>query len=201
MDYLRHKGIDVEVDSKTLEIDGIEIESVKGLSVSKGTIRELLMRVLDAQELTYRVLENHIQITSQNRAQEIPTICYYDLSFVQTNSNRLMEIINAIETSIEPDSWVNNGGVSSIVPLGQILVVSSTESAHQEIERLLARLSQTLAESSPKRHASNKTNENKANEDKVRSSQPASEDPFGAGPAGEDPFEGSSQAANNDPFK
>jgi hypothetical protein len=157
--YLREIGIDVEVDSKGLQEDGIELHNVKGLSVAQGTMRELLMRALDAQGLTYRVLENHIQITTKDRAHQYPTICYYDLSFVQSSSKMLTDIINAIERSIEPDTWANNGGMSSIVPLGQILVIRSTESAHQEIERMLARLSQTLVENNTKGQASNKAGE------------------------------------------
>ena len=137
-------GITVEIDSNTLEEFGISVDSCRGLPAGEGPLRELLLRALEPQALAYRVLENHIQITTKDAAIDNPTICYYDLAFVQQNSRLVLEILSAIQGSIDPEVWSTNGGDCTILPLGQLLVVRAPESSHHEIERMLARLSLTM---------------------------------------------------------
>jgi hypothetical protein len=46
-------------------------------------------------------------------------------------------LIEAIQSTIEPESWENTGGRGSIAPLGGMLVISQTAAIHKKIETLL----------------------------------------------------------------
>jgi general secretion pathway protein D len=46
-------------------------------------------------------------------------------------------LIDLIETSIAPDSWVDSGGMGSISGFRRTLVISQTDDVHDQIERLL----------------------------------------------------------------
>jgi hypothetical protein len=82
-----------------------------------------------------------VEITTNDAANRRPVIRHYDLGYIQSDSKNLAAIIATIEQAVEPDTWSNSGGYGSIMPIGQLLVVSTTEKAHLGIEKLLYRLS------------------------------------------------------------
>jgi hypothetical protein len=47
------------------------------------------------------------------------------------------DLINAIQSTIEPQSWVDVGGNAVCTPLGGLLIVKQTAAAHEQIENLL----------------------------------------------------------------
>jgi hypothetical protein len=140
-------AIEVEFDVEGIVSEGLEIEVLRGLPAGEAPLRELLTRTLAPQGLAYRVLDHHIEITTEQIAIEKPVIRYYDLAQVQSDNRLLGQIIDAVQGTIQPDQWEINGGNGVLYPLGQLFVVGATESAHLEIERMLARLSQTMSKS------------------------------------------------------
>ncbi len=134
-------GLEVDVNLQALEEEGFEVTSITGLPAGTGPVREQLRRMLDPLDLTYRVCEGYIEITTKAEAIDNPSMRFYDLSYVVRDNSRLAEILNAIYTSVDPNSWDLNGGNCTCVPVGQMLVVRTSEINHLEIERLLARLS------------------------------------------------------------
>jgi hypothetical protein len=51
------------------------------------------------------------------------------------DADRLADLVMG---TIEPDSWLDNGGKGSIESFGDMLIVSQTEDVHEQIEKLLA---------------------------------------------------------------
>ncbi len=142
VDYMSDKlEIQTQINLPAIQDEALEADSeIAPVRKFSGPVRDFLRRTLEPFKLTYRVHENYIEITSTNMAESYPIIRYYDLSYVLDNNSLLNDLINTIQSSIEPDSWVSNGGTSSIVPIGNLLVISTTETNHLEIERLLAQL-------------------------------------------------------------
>jgi hypothetical protein len=52
----------------------------------------------------------------------------------------LDDLITAIQRSIEPNSWDEDGGPGSIYPLGNMLIISQTNRNHEQIQQLLSTL-------------------------------------------------------------
>jgi len=53
------------------------------------------------------------------------------------NRFTIHELVNAIESTIEPQSWAEVGGNAVCTPLGGLLIVKQTVAAHRQIEDLL----------------------------------------------------------------
>lgn len=141
-------GIQFDLDTRAFTEQNLSAdESISFQGI--GPIRDLLRRALEPLNLTYIVHENSVEITTISSASQRPVIRYYDLGYVQSDSKNLVSIIATIEQAVEPDSWRNSGGNGSIMPIGQLLVVSATEKAHLGIEKLLYRLS-PLSKSEPR---------------------------------------------------
>ena len=148
-------GIQLDLNVQALENDGIDLDGyVPGLNVGTGPLREILRRALDPVNLTYRVCEGYLEITTKSDAIENPSMRFYDLGYIASSSKSLNEILNAITTSIDPDSWDESGGNCTRVPVGQILVIRTSEINHVEIEKMLARLSLSKVTAEPLRDLS-----------------------------------------------
>lgn len=104
------------------------------------SVRGFLSRILDPLDLTYKVRENSIEITSKDDADADPAIRFYDLSYVLPNASNADQVMNAMQQSIDPDSWLAAGGTSTSVFVGSMMVVSAPDSTHEKIELLLMNL-------------------------------------------------------------
>ncbi len=137
-------NIQVEINGRSLEDSGLDLESLPASVSGKGAIRELLQRALKPHDLSYIVHESYIEITSKERAESNPVVRYYNLSFVLPDNRLQNSVIAAIQSSISPNAWLDAGGESTIVPIGPMLVIRTTEENHLEVEQLLSQLTQQL---------------------------------------------------------
>ena len=163
----------MDVNSVELAEEGLTLDSIKVSIRGIGPAREILRRALEPLQLAYIVHETTIEITSQRAAADNPVFIFYDLGFVQEDSSKIPAIVHTIEESIEPDSWLVNGGNSSVSIIGQQLVVSATEKAHTGIEKLLFRLGYPVELAKPAKPAAKAAASNKVYEAEL-----GEEDPF-----------------------
>ena len=105
---------------------------------SEGRIRELLRRLLQSNGLEYIVHESCIEITSSKHAASAPSLRYYDLSYILPSNKNELELIGSIQNSI-----LQRGGLGTISMVGPMLVASTTERSHHQIEVLLFNLSKS----------------------------------------------------------
>ncbi len=148
----------VTILANKLELDlmGIDMEMPVTMS-GKMSVREFLRRLPQSlsEQTTYMVREDSIEITSLESADSEPAIRYYDLAFVLPNDSHLDSVTNAIQMSIDPDTWLEVGGTNTIANVGSMLIVTCPETVHQRIESMLARIAsmnkQNLEVQSPRR--------------------------------------------------
>ena len=136
-EFSKELAVQVEIDLVALEELGIEEDLPITIS-GEGTVRDLFRRMLHPLELTYRVNESTIEITSQEEADENPAVRLYDLSYVQSTMD-LDAIHNAIMQTIDPDSWPMGGG--GIYFVGSMLVIAAPEERQLKVQMLLSKLS------------------------------------------------------------
>ncbi len=132
-------GVQFEVNLSEIELLGVDPEqpvSVKG----HASVKELLRRMLGPLELSYLVTESTIEITSKDAAEADPAIRFYDLAYVLPNASNAEALVNAIQQSADPDSWLAAGGTSSISIVGSTMIVAAPQSTHQKIEVILLNL-------------------------------------------------------------
>ncbi|MEM7560007.1 MAG: sigma factor-like helix-turn-helix DNA-binding protein [Planctomycetota bacterium] len=134
-------NVQIEISTDELDLLGVDVDTPVTAS-GRGPMRELFRRILKPLELTYRVNESSIEITSKEDAEANPAIRFYDLSFILPNTANLDSLQNAIQQSIDPDSWYDNGGTSSITNVGSMMVVGAPEETHQKVEVFLMKIGQ-----------------------------------------------------------
>ncbi len=135
----KQAGIAVWINAAELDLLGVDPDTLVTLHAT-ARLAELLDLVLEPLELTYRVREVGLEITSRDGADANPTVRFFDMALVIATSEHARPLVYAIEESIDPHSWVRTGGTSNIQVVGSMLVVSAPDSTHRKIEVFFAQL-------------------------------------------------------------
>jgi hypothetical protein len=135
---LNEIGIPARIDREGLGTAGID-ESVELDVPATGNIADSLAEAFRERNLTFTFFNNYLVITTKEEADSHLLTVVYDVTGVAKYSEALLD---AIQTSIEPDSWEENGGVGTIERLtanGRTLMpISATYLMHREVEKFLA---------------------------------------------------------------
>jgi hypothetical protein len=147
LDYLQKlTGQTVLVDNQTLKEVGVDYTTVVNVNLRKATFRTVLKKVLADLGLTYIVKDESIQIVTPQVAREtLSSRVYYvgdvvgatDLRWgpiitqLQMQQN-VLNLMNIIQSTIEPNSWQINNGPGSIVfePVTMSFIVRQTAEIH-----------------------------------------------------------------------
>ena len=134
------------INAADLETEGVDPDTPITVELPPCSLREALGIMLQPLGLTYRVREAGIEITTESAVDDGDgTLRCYDLSYIYNNSANVGSVVHTITESIEPDSWLENGGSSTISMIGSMMVVSSPDTTHFKIEDLL----RSIAKMSP----------------------------------------------------
>lgn len=121
---------------------GLSLDDPVTASLGEIPLREALDTIFDALEFEYCVKNNHIEISTLDSERSRATR-FYDLSHLFTNPNATQPIITALEQSVAPNTWVDQGGDNSISVVGSLLVINAPERIHYHIAQFLAELQRT----------------------------------------------------------
>jgi len=145
--YLEEKsGVTILLDKQAMEQQSVTYETTIKFRARKVTMRTVLRRILADVGLTYYIKHEAIQVTSVDRAKEMLTTRVYYIGDLVTrlhldlgpifNQQQVLDnakqIIESIQTTIEPDTWsINNGGGKIYFdPTRMVLVVKATAEVH-----------------------------------------------------------------------
>ena len=141
--------VGIIVDEKSLEAQGVSLDTPITLEHPLTNFRNMLSLVLRQLNLTYVIDKDCIIVTSKNAAWG--AIRYYDMSYLLPDNGLMAELIATIETMTSADAWQSNGGNYSIRSVGSMLIVKADEETYFEIENLLRAIStQTPANLKPR---------------------------------------------------
>jgi hypothetical protein len=132
-------GIPVIIDEKGLNEETLTPDEPVTVARKDARVRDILRQVLQPLNLTVKVdLEAFVVTNKKNSAKEIR---FYDLSYILPDNGVTIDLIKAIETMIEPDTWQSAGGTSAITTVGSMLIVNAPQDAQDGIENLLRSIS------------------------------------------------------------
>jgi hypothetical protein len=148
--------INVQLDAKGLQDAAVDSAAPVTISLRKPvSVEAALQLILENFDLTFVVQDEVLKITSKEKADEILTTKVYavgDLLDRGPRRNYNDGLIETITSTIQPDSWDDNGGPGSISRVVSTLVIAQKWDVHKELRDLFAMLRAEL----PKRA----TNEN-----------------------------------------
>jgi hypothetical protein len=136
--------IPVLLDSKALDEVGIASDAPITLKLEGVPARTILESILQPLDLTWMIHAEVLLFTTPDRADESLSLRVYNVDALFQDDAKADQVIKAITSTIEPTSWDEVGGPGSIVPFRDqkpaLLIISQTEDAHDQIERLLTSL-------------------------------------------------------------
>lgn len=136
-------GFEVHLNEKALEEESMTPEEPITIN-TKGSLRNVLRRILDPLNLDYVVHEDYLEITSGNSASY--TVLAYNLAHVASSNREGESIVSTIQRMVRPHEWQEGGGTAVCHLIGSVLLVKASERTHEEIERLLAQLNAVRAD-------------------------------------------------------
>ena len=128
-------GIAILIDEKGLEEETITPEDPVMAVRTDTRARDIIRQVLEPLNLTTVVKGEALLVTNKKYSSNIHR--YYDLSFIFPNNTVTNDLIQAIEMSITPDTWLNAGGISTMSMVGSVLVVHANEETQEELATFL----------------------------------------------------------------
>jgi len=138
--------INIVVDEKQLSEAGVTLDTPLSLELQNVRFESLLETILEPQDLDFVVCADHILVTTRDGAQAKPQIRMYpvqDLVLGLKGGRVVVDydtLIQAITSTIDSDTWEENGGYGSLEPVSGsgALVVSQTRRVHRQVEAFLA---------------------------------------------------------------
>jgi hypothetical protein len=168
VDYLKAKHkIEIQLDSRALEDIGVAADTPVTRNVSNIKLESALRLLLGDMDLAYLVDNEVLLITSEDKAEadglftrtypvgdliETHVLEQIDTPANQKDKTKPVQyqsrkshygsLIEAITTSVKPQTWDEVGGPGSLSPVAaaKSLVVSQTREVHEEILQLLRAL-------------------------------------------------------------
>jgi hypothetical protein len=140
--------VDIQLDPKGLTDAAVDPSAPVTRTLRKPVPLESgLNLLLDEFDLTFTVQDGVLKITSKERADEVLSIKVYPVGDLVTRPRGWGPLMNLIKSTIQPDSWDDNGGPATIVPFpsGGLLIVSHRRDVHAELRDLLAAMRAELA--------------------------------------------------------
>lgn len=135
-----HK-IQILLDHNSLEDAGFDASTLITFHVENISLESALELMLREHGLTWTIEKGVLLITSVDRAMEqLVTRVYPVKDLVTKNADGVTEykpLIGMIQNSIAIAAWDAVGGSSSIEPFAGLLVISTSEQVHRQIEALL----------------------------------------------------------------
>ncbi|GAB5404856.1 MAG: hypothetical protein Aurels2KO_30870 [Aureliella sp.] len=137
----RPSSLTIGIDVVELAKWGLDANVLLAVELrGKTTVRQILQTALRPLDLTWRVTETGLLITTSDNADSRRLTRVYDTAYVQKGL-ALPTLRNVICMALHPNVWVVSGGTSEISHLGSALIVSAPEPTHHELEQLLYSIS------------------------------------------------------------
>jgi hypothetical protein len=129
VDFLHDRlGQPIVVDDAALKAAEISYDAPITFSVKRISVRTLLRKILADVGLAYAIRDEAIEITTPQRAREANVARVYYIGDLLPFYGRLFaaaQLIELIQSTVEPQSWRANGGSGSIIynPITKSIVV------------------------------------------------------------------------------
>jgi hypothetical protein len=136
------RGINVYIDVRALEEAGIGLDAPVTIKLEQVALKTVLSLILKDHGLTYVIKDEVLQITTQAKARGKSKMAVYAVGDLVDDDDSIEDLIGVVTTTIDPASWVDNGGAGTIdyFALGKGLVVNQTPDVQEQVVELLAAL-------------------------------------------------------------
>jgi hypothetical protein len=148
-DLRRQLNINVHAFVSDLQQRGVKSDKPVHLQLQNVTAERMLRQVLSDVggdvRLTFEVEAGVLVIATDDYLQHHKVIRVYGIGDVAPTFDKAQQLLSVITETVEPDSWVSNGGDSNALLYDHRLVVRNSPRTHRDIESLLSAVRQPPA--------------------------------------------------------
>ncbi|PQO29969.1 hypothetical protein [Blastopirellula marina] len=131
-------GIAIRIDEIALAESALSSSEKISLELENVSLYSVLKWLLRESELTFFIDVESIVVTTPAEAEIHLKTYFYAIPELIGNPAYYDEVIEAITSVIEPDSWEELGGPGSIAPFRNGLMISSSHEIHALVDQLFA---------------------------------------------------------------
>jgi len=115
-----------------MEEVGVTYDSPVSVNVKGVTARFVLRKILGDLGLTFVIKDEVIEVMTPKKAQDMMVVRTYYVGDLVANRWQAAQIIDLIQSTIDPESWKANGGAGTIAyhPLTRSLVIKQSAEFH-----------------------------------------------------------------------
>jgi hypothetical protein len=143
-------GIPVELDHVALDAIGLSPEEPVTAHLHRISLRSAMRLMLKQLGLTYVIANEVLMITAPEEAEAELTTCVYDVrDLLDGDVDKAGKaLIDAVASCVATQTWAAHGGGEAEIRLLKpgLLVVSQTQSVHEDVRGLLAAIRELRAE-------------------------------------------------------
>ena len=123
--------------------------SISDSACCEQPVRSALNFLLHVRDLDWIIRDESVTITTRTAADQKLETAVYDVSNLVAEDNGLTDLIDAIQSTIEPSAWESLGGEGSLRAVGNLLVIRQSQRMHDEVALLLVKLGKVATKNSP----------------------------------------------------
>ncbi len=137
-------GIEMIIDRRSMEELGLSPDTPVRIRLKDSSLRTILRLMLRNLDLTYRIHDELMEITTIEACEQNLANRVYFLEGTGELSRDVTGIAQVIQTIIAPATWEALGGPSTIAPMAQsngvrpAVIISTTADVHEQIADLFA---------------------------------------------------------------
>jgi hypothetical protein len=143
-------GIPVKLDHAALDEVGLGPEEPVSTNLHHISLRSAMRLMLKQLGLTYVIANEVLMITTPEEAEDELTTCVYDVrDLLDGDVDKAGKaLIDAVASCVASETWAAHGGGEAEIRLLKpgLLVVSQTQSIHEDVRGLLAAIRELRAE-------------------------------------------------------
>ncbi|HLN29498.1 MAG TPA: hypothetical protein VK395_17245 [Gemmataceae bacterium] len=133
IDYIQDRiGQTIVLDKTALDEIGVTYDSPVTLNLKEVTVRTGLHKILGDLGLTYVIKDEVIQVVSPTQAAHMMRTQVYYVGELATNVFQAAALIELVQSTVAPESWVANGGTGTIAydPVRHALIIKQSAEFH-----------------------------------------------------------------------
>jgi hypothetical protein len=146
-------GVPIIIDAKSLEEAAIPVDVPITIDLHGMTLRTTLQVILGQIECVAAPRDGYILITTPDHMQSIMDRRIYraaELPGAAADGANLSELIETIQTTVEPSQWDAAGGPGRIAQYQSTVVIRQSPDVQDQIDELLHQLQEAIARDSAK---------------------------------------------------
>lgn len=134
----RTHDIPIVIDRRALEEIGLTPDTPVNINLKKVSLRSFMRLMLRELQLTYMFANDIVIITTPEAAEKNSFVRMYTVP--PSLSHVSDKIIKAMQTTVQADAWETAGGPATAAAVEHVIVVSGTESLHDNVDDFMDKL-------------------------------------------------------------